>query len=247
MASNNSGGSDRVSREDSSLDKQNVPVVDDATTVKAVATVDDTTKDESIQDSPSNGSVDAEKKTTSNVDDSVDQISNLGLHPLDTGDIKGEAAPDIGDIVNEELIPEAPSPDPANIGETVPKTDDAVSKDPILESPSPEATNIEEAFPMNDDAANNDSIPEPSSLDPTDIEEGKDSYHPGGFHPVYIGDLYADRYKILEKIGYGAYSTVWLVQDLKAYVSISSSVFYVDAYIDAAVPTRSRSSALSKC
>lgn len=49
-----------------------------------------------------------------------------------------------------------------------------------------------------------------------DIEEGKAAYQPGGFHPVYIGDVFNDRYKVLNKIGYGQYSTVWLVKDLKA-------------------------------
>ncbi|KAI8946735.1 serine/threonine protein kinase [Xylaria longipes] len=47
------------------------------------------------------------------------------------------------------------------------------------------------------------------------IEEGNDAYRLGGFHPVYIGDVYNARYKILNKIGYGTYSTVWLVEDLK--------------------------------
>ncbi|KAJ4329008.1 hypothetical protein N0V84_000580 [Fusarium piperis] len=51
--------------------------------------------------------------------------------------------------------------------------------------------------------------------DPEDIEEGKASYRPGGFHPVYIGDVFNDRYKVLSKIGYGQYSTVWLVRDLQ--------------------------------
>ncbi|KFY06020.1 hypothetical protein V492_08182, partial [Pseudogymnoascus sp. VKM F-4246] len=49
-----------------------------------------------------------------------------------------------------------------------------------------------------------------------DIEEGRDAYKPGGFHPVYIGDVYHDRYKVLNKIGFGVYSTVWLVRDLQA-------------------------------
>jgi serine/threonine-protein kinase SRPK3 len=56
--------------------------------------------------------------------------------------------------------------------------------------------------------------PTETAPDPGDIEEGRDAYRPGGFHPVYIGDVYADRYKIMNKIGYGAYSTVWLVKDL---------------------------------
>lgn len=49
----------------------------------------------------------------------------------------------------------------------------------------------------------------------SDIEEGTQAYRPGGFHPVYIGDVFKDRYKVLNKIGYGVYSTVWLVRDLQ--------------------------------
>lgn len=48
----------------------------------------------------------------------------------------------------------------------------------------------------------------------TGIEEGRDAYRPGGFHPVYIGDVYANKYEVMSKIGYGRYSTVWLVKDL---------------------------------
>ncbi|KAJ0413300.1 kinase-like domain-containing protein [Aspergillus carlsbadensis] len=46
------------------------------------------------------------------------------------------------------------------------------------------------------------------------LEEGTAVYQPGGFHPVYVGDVFKDRYKVLNKIGYGVYSTVWLVRDL---------------------------------
>ncbi len=58
---------------------------------------------------------------------------------------------------------------------------------------------------------------EPVDVSPSsgDIEEGRDAYRPGGFHPVYAGDVYGERYKVLNKIGYGRYSTVWLVEDLK--------------------------------
>jgi len=36
-------------------------------------------------------------------------------------------------------------------------------------------------------------VPSPSTE--SDIEEGRDSYRPGRFHPMYIGDIYADKYK----------------------------------------------------
>lgn len=47
-----------------------------------------------------------------------------------------------------------------------------------------------------------------------DIEEGSDAYKPGGLHPVYIGDVYVDKYEVVSKLGWGQYSTVWLVKDL---------------------------------
>ncbi|KAI1505630.1 kinase-like domain-containing protein [Biscogniauxia marginata] len=83
---------------------------------------------------------------------------------------------------------------------------DAKSKPP---ESSPAAQN--NAIPENNTAPN--SVP---SREPGDIEEGTDVYRPGGFHPVYIGDVFKDRYKVLNKIGYGVYSTVWLVRDLSA-------------------------------
>ncbi|EPE32977.1 Protein kinase-like (PK-like) [Glarea lozoyensis ATCC 20868] len=50
----------------------------------------------------------------------------------------------------------------------------------------------------------------PSALDNVeDIE----NYRPGGFHPIHIGDELQDRYKIVHKLGYGGFSTVWLARD----------------------------------
>lgn len=46
------------------------------------------------------------------------------------------------------------------------------------------------------------------------MEEGSAAYRPGDFHPVYIGDVFNNRYRVLNKIGYGCYSTAWLVKDL---------------------------------
>jgi hypothetical protein len=36
-----------------------------------------------------------------------------------------------------------------------------------------------------------------------DIEEGRDAYKPGGLHPVYIGDVYASKYEVISKLGWG--------------------------------------------
>ncbi|EGR51866.1 uncharacterized protein TRIREDRAFT_55719 [Trichoderma reesei QM6a] len=58
--------------------------------------------------------------------------------------------------------------------------------------------------------------PQPDAASEEDVDEGRAAYRPGGFHPVYIGDIFNDRWKVLNKIGYGRYSTVWLVRDLQA-------------------------------
>lgn len=52
--------------------------------------------------------------------------------------------------------------------------------------------------------------------------ESAEFYRPGGFHPTYLGDVLKQRYKIIRKIGFGQYSTVWLARDCQEdrYVSV---------------------------
>lgn len=41
-------------------------------------------------------------------------------------------------------------------------------------------------------------------------------YRKGGYHPTHLGDvLKAGRYRIIHKLGWGGYATVWLARDLK--------------------------------
>ncbi|OCH85614.1 kinase-like protein [Obba rivulosa] len=43
-------------------------------------------------------------------------------------------------------------------------------------------------------------------------EESLEDYGPSGYHPVAIGDVLGSKYRVLSKLGWGIYSTVWLVQ-----------------------------------
>ncbi|KAL8748088.1 MAG: hypothetical protein Q9190_000116 [Brigantiaea leucoxantha] len=55
-----------------------------------------------------------------------------------------------------------------------------------------------------------------------DVED-VESYRKGGFHPVKLDDeLSGGRYRVVHKLGYGSFSTVWLAKDQVAnkYVSI---------------------------
>ena len=53
-------------------------------------------------------------------------------------------------------------------------------------------------------------------------DEGVQDYKLGGYHPVFIGEVILNRYVIIEKVGWGHFSTVWLCKDLKhkSYVAI---------------------------
>ncbi|RDA87543.1 hypothetical protein CP532_3935 [Ophiocordyceps camponoti-leonardi (nom. inval.)] len=59
-----------------------------------------------------------------------------------------------------------------------------------------------------------------------DGAERLEMYLPGGYHPVMIDDVLHDRYRILDKLGSGGYSTIWLAQDerLKRYVAVKVGI-----------------------
>lgn len=56
--------------------------------------------------------------------------------------------------------------------------------------------------------------------------ESLEKYRCGGYHPVMIGDVLNERYQIVDKLGYGGYSTVWLARDMqqKLYVALKVGI-----------------------
>ena len=56
--------------------------------------------------------------------------------------------------------------------------------------------------------------------------EWLDKYQPGGYHPVMIDDLLHGRYRIVDKLGFGGYSTIWLAHDdrAKRYVTLKVEI-----------------------
>lgn len=54
-------------------------------------------------------------------------------------------------------------------------------------------------------------------------------YKKGGYHPTGRGDLLKDgRYKILHKLGWGSYSTVWAARDQRFDIYILRIAFYLN-------------------
>ncbi|PNS14570.1 hypothetical protein CAC42_2627 [Sphaceloma murrayae] len=56
-------------------------------------------------------------------------------------------------------------------------------------------------------------------------EEPVQNYKPGGYHPVQLGDkLSGGRYKILHKLGWGGFSTVWAARDEEKGLNIALKI-----------------------
>ena len=68
-------------------------------------------------------------------------------------------------------------------------------------------------------------------------DEGIKEYQVGGYHPVHLGEVLIERYVIIQKLGWGQFSTVWLAKDMKhgeTYVALkvqkSAPSYKVAAY-----------------
>lgn len=60
--------------------------------------------------------------------------------------------------------------------------------------------------------------------------EDLDRYCPGGYHPLQIGDDLNDgQYRLVDKLGYGGYSTIWLARDLPRARYVAVKVITADA------------------
>ncbi|BDD60244.1 hypothetical protein MAP00_005388 [Monascus purpureus] len=59
-----------------------------------------------------------------------------------------------------------------------------------------------------------------------DGTESLEKYKPGGYHPIMIGDTLHGRYRVVDKLGFGGYSTVWLARDnlLERYVAVKVGI-----------------------
>jgi serine/threonine-protein kinase SRPK3 len=54
-------------------------------------------------------------------------------------------------------------------------------------------------------------VPDPHLLE----EERFEDFRCGKYYPVNIGDVFASKYQVIGKLGFGVSSTVWLAHDLE--------------------------------
>ncbi|KAF3402144.1 hypothetical protein DPV78_004665 [Talaromyces pinophilus] len=63
-----------------------------------------------------------------------------------------------------------------------------------------------------------------------DGAESLEKYQPGGYHPVMIGDMLHQRYRIMDKLGFGGYSTIWLGLDTQSRQYVAIKICIADAH-----------------
>ena len=62
-----------------------------------------------------------------------------------------------------------------------------------------------------DDNESEGSVQSDDEFEPTDGAEEFEDYKPEGYHPVTLGEVFNSRYQVVQKLGWGYFSTVWLV------------------------------------
>ncbi|OTA94876.1 hypothetical protein M434DRAFT_394248 [Hypoxylon sp. CO27-5] len=56
-------------------------------------------------------------------------------------------------------------------------------------------------------------------------EEQFDEFRKGYFYPVKIGDVYASKYQVVGKLGFGSTSTVWLARNLQEHSHVALKIY----------------------
>ena len=92
---------------------------------------------------------------------------------------------------------------------TAKKVEDGIS-DKNESSPLDTSTEIHLPSPAVVNASTDEEAQASSS---SSEDEGEEGYRIGGYHRVTIGEMYASRYVVRKKLGWGHFSTVWLCYD----------------------------------
>ena len=65
--------------------------------------------------------------------------------------------------------------------------------------------------------------------EPIEGVEKLESYRVGGYHSIKIGDDIHNRYQVVQKLGHGTYSTIWLARDRKCSKYVALKVCTADS------------------
>ncbi|EEQ34593.1 protein kinase domain-containing protein [Microsporum canis CBS 113480] len=80
-----------------------------------------------------------------------------------------------------------------------------------------------------------------------DGAESLEKYQPGGYHPVMIGDILHGRYHVVDKLGFGGYSTIWLARDTQIGRYVALKIGIADSLPHETKVLRALSVSLPEC
>jgi len=81
-----------------------------------------------------------------------------------------------------------------------------------LPPPPPRVKPVQTVQPQKPDYSDESEHDSDQGSSDSDVEDAED-YRKGGYHPVSIGDLFNDKYRVISKLGWGHFSTVWMCKD----------------------------------
>ncbi|CAK5116986.1 unnamed protein product [Aphanomyces euteiches] len=94
------------------------------------------------------------------------------------------------------------------------------TEDDVASSPSHSTTNA----PNDDDGASESPSSDDEESSSESEEEEETSYKTGGYHRVQVGDVFNQRFTVLEKLGWGHFSTVWRCRDAETGNQVAMKV-----------------------
>merc|ERR1712086_765353 len=81
-----------------------------------------------------------------------------------------------------------------------------------LPPPPPRVKPVQSIQPQKPDYSDESEHDSDEGSSDSDVEDAED-YRKGGYHAVSIGDLFNSKYRVISKLGWGHFSTVWMCKD----------------------------------
>ncbi|ETV80188.1 CMGC/SRPK protein kinase [Aphanomyces astaci] len=125
--------------------------------------------------------------------------------------------PKAGSTKQKEKAPKMPSLEED-------ETEDDVTSSPTHKTEASTTKNPKKKGHAGSDDSSSASSHEDDASSSESEEEEEGSYKVGGYHRVNVGDVYNDRFTVLEKLGWGHFSTVWRCRDAETGQDVAMKV-----------------------
>ncbi|RHY68388.1 hypothetical protein DYB30_003710 [Aphanomyces astaci] len=125
--------------------------------------------------------------------------------------------PKAGSTKQKEKAPKMPSLEED-------ETEDDVTSSPTHKTEASTTKNSKKKGHAGSDDSSSASSHEDDASSSESEEEEEGSYKVGGYHRVNVGDVYNDRFTVLEKLGWGHFSTVWRCRDAETGQDVAMKV-----------------------